>query len=150
MPIIKITTQINAPIKDVFDAARSVDLHKQSTLFSEERAVAGRTHGLLELGEQTRWRAKHFGIWLELEVSITEMQTPNWFVDEMVEGNFSYMRHEHCFIEQSTSQTLMTDRFEFTSPLGPLGKLVDNLILTNYLTKFLKQRNQFLKEYLER
>jgi hypothetical protein len=43
----------------------------------------------------------------------------------------------------------MIDKFEFTSPLGFLGKLVDHLILKNYMTKFLQERNQVIMEFAE-
>jgi hypothetical protein len=44
----------------------------------------------------------------------------------------------------------MTDKFQYEVPLGVLGKLFDGLILKNYMTKFLKIRNEVLKEIAER
>ena len=43
----------------------------------------------------------------------------------------------------------MTDEFTYEAPFGILGKLVEKLVLTKYLTKFLKERNQMIKEYAE-
>ena len=149
MPVIELQTNIQASIENVFNAARSVDLHQKSTLSTQERAISGRTEGLLELGERTRWRAKHFGVWLELEVEITEITIPDQFVDEMVDGNFKYMRHAHFFKAIDPDRTLMIDHFDFQSPFGLIGSLVDRWVLTNYLTEFLRTRNEFLKEYLE-
>jgi hypothetical protein len=52
MPILKLKTSINADIQIVFDLSRSIDLHKISTEHTNEEAVAGKTSGLIELGEQ--------------------------------------------------------------------------------------------------
>lgn len=97
MPRIIIELIINAPREIVFDLARSIDFHKESTKYTKEEAIAGKTSGLLELGESVTWRAKHFGLWLELESKITEFDYPNYFVDEMQKGNFKSFRHKHIF-----------------------------------------------------
>ena len=93
MPRIEITTHIHAPIEVCFDAARSIDLHMESTKHTGEQAIAGRTSGLIELGETVTWRAKNFCIWQTLTSKITEMDRPNYFVDEMVDGAFHSFRH---------------------------------------------------------
>jgi hypothetical protein len=66
MTQIELSTHINAPIGRCFDLARSIELHVESTKQTGERAIAGRTSGLIELGESVTWRAKHFGIWQNL------------------------------------------------------------------------------------
>jgi ligand-binding SRPBCC domain-containing protein len=48
----------------------------------------------------------------------------------MISGAFKRMVHDHEFAEHATG-TLMRDRFEFTSPLGILGKIADWLFLTS-------------------
>lgn len=49
MPIIHLSIDIKAPIRDVFDAARSIDLHQMSTDHTEYQAIAGRTSGLIPI-----------------------------------------------------------------------------------------------------
>jgi hypothetical protein len=46
-------------------------------------------------------------------------------------------------------KVIMTDRFEFSSPFGIIGKLFDKLILKNYMKSFLLERNQVIKEFAE-
>ena len=46
----------------------------------------------------------------------------------MVAGAFKTMKHDHVFLEHPTG-TQMNDRFEFQSPIGILGKIVDRLFL---------------------
>jgi hypothetical protein len=43
----------------------------------------------------------------------------------------------------------MTEVFDFTSPLGPLGKLADSLLLKNYLERFLKRRAEVIRAEAE-
>jgi ligand-binding SRPBCC domain-containing protein len=149
MPKIELTTQINAPIEKVFDLARSIDLHMESTKQTGEQAIAGRTSGLIGLGETVTWRAKHFGIWQTLTSKITEFDQPNFFVDEMVQGAFKSIRHEHRFIK-ADDHTIMKDVFVFESPVGILGRLFNWLILTRYMNKLLKERNRIIKMVAEK
>jgi len=149
MPKIELLTEINAPIEKVFDLSRSIDLHMESTKQTGERAIAGKTNGLIGLGETVTWRAKHFGIWQTLTSKIVEFEPPNLFVDEMVSGAFKGFRHEHHFIT-SGDQTIMKDIFEFESPLGILGRIFNKLILTPYMTKLLVERNKVIKEAAEK
>ena len=149
MPTIALTTTIRAAIETVFDLARSVDVHVASTKQTREEVVAGRTTGLLELGESVTWRARHFGIRQSLTSKITVLERPYLFVDEMVSGAFRSFRHEHHF-RIVGRDTEMKDVFVFESPLGPLGRLVDRLVLTTYMTNFLLERNRVLKRVAER
>ena len=148
MPKIELTTHINAPVEKVFDLSRSIDLHMESTKQTGEKAIAGKTSGLIGLGETVTWRAKHFGIWQTLTSKITEFDRPNLFVDEMVSGAFKSFRHEHHF-STSGNQAVMKDVFEFESLLGILGKIFNKLILTRYMTNLLKERNRVIKEVAE-
>ncbi len=148
MPTITTTTIVNAPPELCFDLSRSIDLHMISTKRTGERAVAGVTSGLIGLNETVTWRAKHLGIWQHLTSRITEYNRPVFIVDEMVKGAFKRFRHEHHF-EQQGNSTIMTDVFDYTSPLGLLGKLADVLFLEKYMTRFLLERNLAIKVYAE-
>ncbi|MGI4832608.1 MAG: SRPBCC family protein [Janthinobacterium lividum] len=148
MPTIKVLTRIAAPSARCFQLALSVDLHAVSARQTQEQVVSGVRSGLLQLGDSVTFRARHFGIWQTLTSKITEYQAPAYFCDEMQQGAFHAMRHEHHF-ELEGAITLMRDVFAFTSPLGVLGKLADALVLKNYLRRFLEQRGAVLKHYAE-
>jgi len=148
MAKIELLTEINAPIQKVFDLSRSIDLHMQSSKQTGERAVSGRTSGLIELGETVTWRAEHFSIWQNLTSKITEFNYPSFFVDEMVSGAFKSFRHEHHF-SQIDGHTVMKDVFVFESPLGLLGRLLNWLILKKYMTNLLITRNRIIKQAAE-
>ncbi|PTS99903.1 cell division protein [Pedobacter sp. HMWF019] len=148
MPVIRLETIIKADRGIVFDLARSIDLHQISTAHTNERAIAGKTSGLIELNESVTWEAKHFGIVQHLTSKITAMEYPNYFVDEMVSGAFKSFKHEHLF-EQKGEGTLMVDIFNYTSPMGMLGKVADRLFLRKYMVNLLLIRNKVIKEHAE-
>ncbi|MDB6109827.1 MAG: hypothetical protein JWR69_1577 [Pedosphaera sp.] len=148
MTCILLRTEINAPIGRVFDLARSIGLHEHSTHGTNERAVGGVTSGLIGIGQEVTWRARHFGIVQHLTVKITKLDRPNHFQDVMVSGAFKSLRHDHSFSEHGTG-TLMIDQFDFEAPLGWLGRCAERLFLESYMRRFLLQRNQVLKEIAE-
>lgn len=148
MPVINLSTIINAPLEIVFDLSRSVELHQISTQSTNEAAVAGVTEGLLELGDEVTWRARHFGIYQCLTAKITSFDFPHSFTDEMVSGAFKSFEHHHTFLD-SNGQVTMADIFCYKSPLGWLGNLADILFLKRYMRRFLITRNKTIKEYAE-
>jgi ligand-binding SRPBCC domain-containing protein len=148
MNVIRLETFIDAPMERVFDLSCSVELHKVSAKGTHEEAIAGRTTGLVELNDFVTWRAKHLGVYQKLTVKIIAMDRPRSFVDTMLKGAFAYMKHTHLF-EVSGSGTLMTDVFEYKSPLGMLGRMADRLFLKDYMTNFLTTRNLEIKTVAE-
>lgn len=148
MPKIELTTEINSTLEICFDLSRSIDLHKISTSQTNEQAISGRTNGLIGLNETVTWQAIHFGIKQKLTSKITTFDRPNFFVDEQIEGIFKAIFHEHRF-EQVAGKTIMKDIFEYHSPFGILGKIFNNLVLTNYLKNLLINRNKVIKEFAE-
>jgi ligand-binding SRPBCC domain-containing protein len=135
-----VETRIAAPVRRVFDLARSVELHVESAAASDERAVAGKTSGLLGAGDSVTWEARHLGRWRWLTVRITAFDPPRSFRDEQMEGPFVSFRHDHRF-EAESGGTLMTDVLDFASRVP----LVDRLVLAPYLRRFLKRRNDAIR-----
>lgn len=148
MAFIKLITNINASVEKCFDLSRSIDLHLQSMQNSGERAIAGKTAGLISLNETVTWRAKHFGIRMKMTVKITAMHYPFYFTDQMLNGPFKLLRHIHSFSADGKG-TVMTDEFEFQSPFGISGKIVDWLFLKRYMQRLLQKRNIYLKHAAE-
>ena len=148
MPTINLSTSIKSTIDICFDLATSIDLHKISTSHTNEQAIAGTAKGLIKLNDFVTWQATHFGIRQTLTSKITAYNRPFHFTDEQLKGAFKLIKHDH-FFEQNRDEIIMKDVFKFESPLGLLGKLFNALILTKYLTKFLTDRNNQIKEFAE-
>ena len=148
LPVLHLTTEIHAPVARCFDLARSVDLHMHSTAATGETVVDGVRSGLMGPGDVVTWRARHFGVRQRLTSRITAFDRPHHFRDSMVRGAFARFNHDHRFHEVG-GVTVMTDVFDFDSPLGPLGRIADALVLTAYLRRFLARRNDVLKTIAE-
>lgn len=148
MTLIKLITKINAPVQVCFDLARNIDLHKQSMQHTGEKAVAGVINGLIGLNETVTWQARHFGVVMRMTSKITDLQYATSFTDEQVKGPFKMLKHQHTF-QQIGCYTLMCDYFEFESPLGWLGRVIDRLIMKDHLSRLLLKRNEEIKAAAE-
>lgn len=148
MPLIKLETTINAAIEVCFDLSRSIDLHKISTIKTNEIAIDGITKGLINYNESVTWQAIHFGIRQKLTSKITAYNRPFYFCDEQIKGAFKKIKHDHYFAMKDNI-VLMTDDFLFESPLGFIGRVFNKLVLTEYLKRFLMERNHIIKDYAE-
>ncbi|CAL2075819.1 conserved hypothetical protein [Tenacibaculum sp. 190524A05c] len=148
MPTIILFTKIKAKKELVFDLSRSIDLHKISAQKTDEKAIAGRKSGLIELDETVTWRAKHLGVYQNFTSKVTGFRPSEYFADKMISGAFKSFKHEHFFSHENNTTTLV-DVMEFVSPLGFLGKFIDFLFLKKYMKQFLIERNNTIKLYAE-
>ncbi|MFL5961732.1 MAG: SRPBCC family protein [Gaiellaceae bacterium] len=135
---------IAAPVRRCFDLSLSVELHLHSTASTGERVVAGVSSGVLRLGDQVTWEARHLGLKHRLSMTISLEDAPWMFRDEMVRGPFRRLMHDH-FFEPVDVGTLMRDVFDFSSGFLPL----DAMVLKPHLRRFLLLRNAAIKELAE-
>ena len=144
--VITIAWSVTAPPERVFDLARSVDAHLASTSSTDERAVGKKTTGLLDLGEEVTWRARHLGVVQELTSRITAFDRPHHFRDTMIRGAFRRFEHDHFFEADGDDPDVCRclDVFAFAAPLGPLGWLAERLFLERYMRQFLEERIRVL------
>jgi ligand-binding SRPBCC domain-containing protein len=119
-----------------------------STAATGETIVGGVRSGLMGPGDEVTWRARHLGVWQRLTSTISAYDRPHHFRDSMVRGAFARFDHDHYF-EELAGRTVMRDVFDFSSPLGPLGRLADAVFLTAYLRRFLERRNHVLQTVAE-
>jgi ligand-binding SRPBCC domain-containing protein len=148
MPKIHLTSFIAAPIERVFDLSRSINLHQISTASTNEKAIDGVMGGLINKNETVTWQAKHLFKTRQFTAKITEMQSPEFFIDEMIQGDFKSFHHEHHF-KAAANGTIMIDLLNFETPYGIFGKIVNSIFLKSYLEKFLIKRNAVIKDYAE-
>ena len=146
---ILLETRIHAPRERVFDLTRSIDLHTRSLDWTREEPVAGRTSGLIGMGETVTWRARHLGVRQRLTSRISAYDRPRYFQDVMVRGAFAWMEHDHWFDAAPDGGTVLRDEFRFAAPLGILGRIAEALVLRRYMTRFLERRNAVIKRVAE-
>lgn len=145
---IHIETLIAAPVERVFDLARDLDFHTRSMEHTGERIVGGKRGGLIEMGEEVEWEARHFGLALRLRSRVTAFDRPHAFTDEQVRGPFSHFEHRHTFLVEGDA-TRMVDDWTHTAPLGPLGWAADKLFVGLYMRRLLVTRNAALRAEAE-
>lgn len=139
MPVVEVITFIAAPPERVFDCVRDVSLHLRSMAPSGERVVSGRSSGLIEKGDTITWRARHFGIPWRMTVRVTALEQPRWIQDKMLRGPFDTFTHDH-YIEPSERGTRMHDVIAFRSPLQPVGRVADMLLVRRRVEHILRLR----------
>ena len=148
MPTIVLETQINAPAEVCFDLMRDIRIHTETTVQTDEKAVAGVIEGKIGLGQTVTFEGTYFGMRQRLTVKVVEFERPRRFVDEMTKGRFRSFKHIHEFTETS-GITSMRDTVSWSSPFGVLGRIVDSLFLERHLTKLVAGRNARLKAIAE-
>lgn len=149
MQTVTVETRIQASPQRCFDAARDIDLHVESLAHTGERAIAGKTSGLIGLGEVVTWQGRHFGIVQRFTSKITALEAPHFFQDTMQRGAFRSFVHDHFFIAGNDG-TLMRDVLTFSAPLGILGRLVERLVLREYLRRLLVGRAEVIRRAVEK
>lgn len=115
---------------------------------SGEVAIGGVRSGLIGFGEEVTWRARHFGLSQTLTSRITLFERPHHFRDSMVTGAFKYFNHDHHF-RADGKFTIMKDTFTFESPFGVIGRLLNVVVLTRYMSRLLSARAERLKAAVE-
>ena len=148
MPTITLTTFVHAPPERCFDLSRSIDLHLRSAAQTGERAVAGVTSGLIGMGQQVTWRARHLGVVQHLTSRIVAYDRPWHFRDVQVRGAFRRFDHDHRFQAEGDG-TRITDVFDYEAPFGIAGRVAERLFLTAYMPRFLAGRNAEIKAVAE-
>ncbi len=80
------------------------------------------------LGIPIRWRTR-----------IDSYDPPNGFQDTQLSGPYARWEHRHTF-ESVAGGTLMTDEIEYALPFGPLGDLVNRIVVRGELVRIFRHR----------
>lgn len=149
MPRFVLETVIAAPPEQVFRVSLDPDMHVRSMARYGETMLEPPAGGVFAEGSTVTWRARHFGIPFRLRSVVFDIHAPHSFSDRQLSGPFHDFLHEHRF-EEHPGGTLMRDTVTFTSPLGPLGRAVDALVLGGYMQRLIAERNTALAAAIER
>jgi ligand-binding SRPBCC domain-containing protein len=96
------------------------------------------THFTLSYGIfQVNWKSK-----------ITRYEPYTFFENTALEGPFKKWVHQHSF-ERHGRKTLIQDEIIYEFGLGPLGKLMDRLIIGYQIENFLKERQKKTTEKIK-
>jgi len=76
---------------------------------------------------------------------ITHVEEPNFFIDEQRFGPYEFWHHEHRFKEIKGGIEAV-DLVHYALPLGPLGRIANELIVKKQLNEIFKFRSRYLEK----
>lgn len=94
-------------------------------------------------------RVKKMGIPIVWKARIHEVTPPSGFTDTAEKSPFARWTHRHAFLE-TPEGTLLRDTVEYQLPGGPLGVVVNALVVERDLKNMFRFRHQVTKAELER
>jgi hypothetical protein len=96
-------------------------------------------------GTRIRYRLSLHGIPMSWESRITEYADDSHFADEQITGPYSRWFHRHVF-RSVGGGVEMTDDVVYRLPFGPLGRVVDWLVVRHQLRAIFDYRTRIIAE----
>ncbi|MEO8232658.1 MAG: SRPBCC family protein [Ignavibacteriota bacterium] len=75
---------------------------------------------------------------------ITQVNEPNYFVDEQRFGPYKMWHHEHIFKETENGSVFMEDIVSYVVPFGFLGRIVNKLVISKKINEIFNFRREVL------
>jgi len=88
------------------------------------------------------------GIPLRWVTEITQVDEPNYFVDNQKSGPYKFWHHQHFFYETDQG-TEMVDIINLAAPFGWLGLIAERLIVEKKVQEIFRYRSEKLKQLFD-
>lgn len=138
MPVLRCTVLVDAPVHAVAAALREVDVLQRSGADAGHRVRSAQT-GLLVPGDEVQF-AVRVGPALRVPVRTRVRRAVLDAVQsELVAGPLPRLLHS-TVLAGTGAGTLVTDTIDWTSPLGPLGRVADVVLLRSLVLEALRAR----------
>lgn len=138
MPVLRSTVLVDAPVPTVAAALREVEVLQRSAADAGHRVRSART-GLLVPGDEVHF-AVRVGPALRVPVRTRVRRAVLDTVEsELVAGPLPRLLHS-TVLTGTGAGTLVTDTIDWTSPLGPLGRVADVVLLRSLVLDALRAR----------
>jgi putative PIG3 family NAD(P)H quinone oxidoreductase len=149
--VVERSVEIEAPVAQVFRFhADTRNMPRVApagtTVLSVDGEFPVREGGIVTM----RIRQKPMPLPQEWRVRIEAVVPNRAVVDVALTSPFATWRHEHRFEELSPTRTRMTDRVTYVPPFGPLGAMLDRMMLRKLVTNGFAERQANTKTLLER
>lgn len=86
------------------------------------------------------------GVPMRWRTMITGYEPPYRFVDEQLDGPYSFWHHSHTFAAREDGGTDLGDTVRYALPFGPLGDLVHALIVRRQVEGIFAFRRTFIRD----
>ncbi len=87
-----------------------------------------------------------FGLPMSWLTEITQVRKPEYFVDEQRVGPYRIWHHEHSFRALGPGETEVRDLVHYVPPFGPLGLVLNKLLVRPQLERIFEFRRQQLEK----
>ena len=106
-------------------------------------------YGDISTGAQVFLRTKVGPLWQKMHAVHIDHKKPSLFVDEMKKGPFAHWVHEHRFLEDSPSSSILEDVISYRLPLSPLSDWIVGRWVHNKPEKMFEFRHRRTMQDLE-
>lgn len=103
----------------------------------------------VEPGVIQKVKVRQFGIPMVWTAKIESTRPPEEFVDIALKSPFKKWRHTHCFAD-SAGKPILRDEITYTMPFGPLGRLLNSLLVERDLINLFEFRHQKTIEHFSK
>jgi ligand-binding SRPBCC domain-containing protein len=86
-----------------------------------------------------------FGLPLTWLTEIVHVEAPHYFVDEQRVGPYKLWHHEHFFHQLDGGRVEVRDLVHYVPPLGPLGAVLNRIVIRPQLARIFSFREQELR-----
>ena len=98
-------------------------------------------------GQVIHYKIQIFPLWSVTWISkITQVEEPNFFVDDQLSGPYALWHHQHTFKDMEGGVE-MTDEVRYAIPLGFLGRLANWLFVEREVNAIFDFRFITLEQY---
>ena len=146
--VFQVEQQIDLPIDQVFAFFAKAETLEKITPSLLKFKVTTPTPIEMREGAIIDYKLKIRGLPVSWKTRIEEWNPPHRFVDRQLVGPYSLWYHTHEFTALSPTSTLMKDTVRYRVPLGPLGWMMDRLLVRPDIQKIFDFRRSEIGKYL--
>ncbi|WP_433871456.1 NUDIX domain-containing protein [Saccharopolyspora sp. CA-218241] len=148
MSVLRTTGLIDAPVATVGAALRDTRLAERGLrALGAHGHAATRPSPLLVPGDEIAFRFRLAGLPVRLTTRVVRADA-DALSSVLVSGPLPELRHE-TVLAAAGPRTLLTDSLHWTTPLGPLGRLVDVAVVRRFVLRVLAARTAGVRELAE-
>lgn len=123
MPVFEYRTPLKASPKQVFDFILS-PANLQAIAPPESNFVYVDPPQLIVLGTHLLCKIQAYGMVQQMKYEIVEMDPPNRYREQLVEGALKMWQHDYIVDPASDGEAVLINRIEFEPPGGMMGLIV--------------------------
>ena len=147
MPTKVFETKIKAPVQKLWDFHSTASALKILTPPQQEIQLVSKDLDVKD-GAIHHLKTKQFGLWLNWQAKITNVNPPFGFTDTAIQSPFKSWIHHHDFIDQD-GESILRDTVHYELKGGIIGKIINQLFVEEKIESMFRYRHRTTKSHLE-